>query len=274
MATTPPWIVQSSPVGASKAVTEPSGSPAWVVNSGAVNPPANTAQPTAFDPTKTGTHDDFYNAYVQGDTSKYGDAIKMEDVWVGGEGGSNQTQKIIDWEKLPNQGNTKYGRIGEQVVKVNNPEYIKNKDLISFDPAYGWITPKGNEVIEHNFVGDIGGNGAMIAGLAMGGLMGVGLPAGALAAGVKAGFNALPGVFGGDWKNAAIGLAGAGAGAAGLPSWVVPAAKTAYSVATNGFNPASLVGAGLSMGAGALGVPDWIVKTATPLASMYIQGRG
>jgi hypothetical protein len=279
VATTPPWIVQSSPVGASKGLPEPSGSPAWIVKSGAVNPPANTAQPAAFDMTKTGTHDDFYNAYVQGDTSKYGDAIKMQDVWVGGEGGSNQTQKIIDWEKLPNQGNTKYGRIGEQVVKVNNPEYIKNKNLISFDPVYGWITPKGNEVIEHNIVGNIMKPSnvapALMAGMFAGaaGLTGLTGLAGSA-------FKAVPGIaqsaMSGNFNpiNIGMNLAGAGAGALGLPSWVVPAAKTAYSVATNGFNPASLVGAGLSMGAGALGAPDWIVKTAAPLASMYIQGRG
>jgi hypothetical protein len=238
VATTPSWIVQSSPVGASKAVTEPSGSPAWVVKSGAVNPPA---QPAAFDMTKTGTHDDFYNAYVQGDTSKYGDAIHMNDVWVGGEGGSNQTQKIIDWEKLPNQGNTKYGKIGEQVVKVNNPEYIKNKGLISFDPVYGWITPKGNEVIEHNVVGNI---------------MKPSNVAPALMAGMFAG---------------TAGLTGLG-GLAGSAMKAVPG--IAQSAMSGNFNP---IGLGLNlagMGAGALGVPSWIVKTAKPLAQMYIQGRG
>ena len=222
MATTPPWIVQSSPTGASKA-------PAWVVSSTPTTLAPTTPQ---FDMTKQGTHDDFFNAYTQGDTSKYGDAIKMEDVWVGGEGGANQTQKHIDWSKLPNEGMTKYGRIGEQVVKVNNPEYIKDKSKIVFDPAYGWVTPKGNEVIEHNLVGQImkPSNVApmMMAG-AFGGLAGIAGLGGLAGSAIKAVPGLVTSAANGSFNPMSLGLSALGASGY-VPSWVVPAVKAGMSL--------------------------------------------
>jgi hypothetical protein len=200
------------------------------------NPVTKPTIAPQFDMTRQGTHDDFFNAYTQGDTSKYGDAIRMEDVWVGGEGGRNETQKTIDWSKLPNEGNTKYGRIGEQVVKVNNPEYIKDKSLITFDPAYGWITPRGNEVITHNWVGNVMKPKNVAPALLAGAFGGVASMAGlsGLAGGA---FKAVPGVMQsaahGSFNPLGLGmnLAGSFLGGQGVPSWMIQAGKTGLSLA-------------------------------------------
>ncbi len=294
MATTPAWVVQSSSTG-------PSKQPAWVVPSGFSTAPKTTG----FDPSKHGTHEDFYDVYAYGKpsggnvggegSSQISDVdaatmadwerthpnakhIRDESVWSGGEGGSMTSQRIIDWDALPNKGMTKYGRIGEQVARINDTKNLNNADMIYFDPAYGWVTPKANvKQADKNIIGKIGSNGAMMASLAMGGLMGVALPAGMIATGVKTAMNTAPALAKGDYKSAAAGLVGgalgAGAQAMNLPSWVVPAAKTAYGVAKNGVSTDSLINAGLSFGAGKLGLPSWVVPTATSLGRMYTKGR-
>lgn len=251
MATTPPWIVQSSSVGASKGLPAPSlaagKTPSWVIQS---NP-----KPTGgFDPNKHGTHEDFYDVYAYGRptggnvggegsftnsevdpammaewerTHPNAKHIRDESVWTGGEGGSMSSQRIIDWDALPNKGMTKYGRIGEQVARINDTKNLNNADMVYFDPAYGWVTPKQNLKDNHNWFGKIAGNGPLIASLAMGGLMGAALPVGALASGVKTAFNMAPSLASGKINpvNIALGLAGSFAPSMGVPSWVVPAAK-------------------------------------------------
>jgi hypothetical protein len=289
VATTPPWIVQSSPVGASKGLPEPSGSPAWVVKSGAVNPPANTAQPAAFDPTKEGKLQGIwdYTKNTQADTGianvpteQYKPYVNYLENNQSGEDGMNRTQtwNEMNWDALPNKGVTKYGKIGEDAILVKNINGLNDKNQVYFDDNYGWVTHKSNVSQDHNWLHTIGSNGALMASLAMGGLMGVALPAGMIAAGVKGAMGAAPGMMNGDWKSAAAGLVGSGLGSygvsQGMPTWAVPLVKAGVSTAANGFNQNSLVNAGISAAGGALGLPDWIVKTATPLASMYIQGRG
>ncbi len=221
--------------------------PSWVVagSNAPNNPPTNTQ----FDPTKKGTHGDFYESYAFGTptggnvggegsfstgeldpaalaaweqehpSAKY---IKNEDVWTGGEGGSMSTQKNVDWNALPNQGKTKYGQIGEKAVTIKSLEGIQNKDQIYFDPAYGWVTPKSN--LKQSTMNKVMGNGAMIAGLAMGGLMGAALPAGAITSAVKYGFKALPSLASGNFDPVSLGLGALGASGY-VPSWVVPAAN-------------------------------------------------
>jgi len=241
MANTPSWIV---PAPKSNTGTTPS----WVVKAPVVNSTSNNTQ---FDPTKKGTHEDVYGLYAYGrptggnvggegsfatgelDPQVMADWEKdnpnhkyfTEDaVWSGGEGGSMTTQKNVDWASLPNQGNTKYGRIGENAATIKSLDAVQNPNAMYFDPAYGWVTPKSN--LKQSTMNKVMGNGAMIAGLAMGGLMGAALPAGAITSAVKYGFKALPSLASGSFDPVSLGLGALGAGGY-VPSWVVPAANTA-----------------------------------------------
>jgi hypothetical protein len=255
-----------------------------------------------------GTHQDVYEIYKYGKPNFSGDAqlspeggggggyydfegekkwleehpyhqyIYDEDLGSGEDASHHNIQKHVEWDKLPNQGVTKFGRIGEEAVRVNSPKDLNNADMLYFDPAYGWVTHKSNiKKADKNIIGKIGSNGPLMASLAMGGLMGVALPAGMVASGVKTAFNTAPALAKGDYKAAAAGLVGgalgAGAQGMGVPSWVVPAAKTAYGVAKKGISTDSLINAGLGYGAGQLGLPSWVVPTATSLGRMYTSGR-
>lgn len=226
-----------------------STTPAWLKPAGTNNTPNNTQ----FDPSKKGTHEDVYGLYTSGrptgtnvggeGSSTIGDIDPQAMVdwekdnpnhkyfsessnWVGGEGGSMQTQKEVDWASLPNQGMTKYGRIGENVATIKNIDAVQNKNAVYFDPAYGWVTPKQN--LKQSTMNKVMGNGAMIAGLGMAGLMGVALPVGAITSGVKYGFKALPSLASGRFDPISLGLGALGASGV-APSWFSPAANTGYS---------------------------------------------
>jgi hypothetical protein len=235
--------------------------------------PAPTQQPTqqpaapvdpvpnnGFDPNRRGTHDDFYRVYTSGsptgsnvggegsfqtsdvDAQQLADWQKAnpshkyftdEAVWSGGEGGSMTTQRNIDWGSMPNQGKTKFGQIGTQAATITSLDDVDDKNAVYFDPAYGWVTPKGNIKDNHNWFGKIGSNGALIASLAMGGLMGVGLPAGLMASGVKAGMGLLPSIGQGEFDpyKLAITAAGLGAGAMGVDPKLIAAGKIGAGMA-------------------------------------------
>jgi hypothetical protein len=289
VAITPAWVVQSSS-------TDPSKQPAWVVPSGS----SATPQTTGFDPTKTAKYQGAFD-YLNGGIST--DPIQNQGQWSGGEGGSIQDNFVdtkdhgvfkdmvsvsgrdyggeaatgggpkyqLEYEKMPNKGMTKLGRI-DQVYQVKNERDVLDPRGIVWDNNYGWVTSLKNR--KPRFADKYG---PMIASAAMGGLMGATLPVGALTTGVKTAFNAAPGLANGNWKSAAAGVAGAalGAGATGmgLPDWIVPATKAGVGIAVNGFNPQSLINAGLGYGAGQLGLPSWVVPTATSLGSMYTKGR-
>lgn len=228
--------------------------PSWVVK--APTTPANTPNNTQYDPSKKGTHEDVYGLWnsgrptggnVGGEGSNATGTLDPQAMadwekdnpnhkyfststnWVGGEGGSMQTQREVDWASLPNQGNTKYGRIGENAATIKDINTVQNKNAVYFDPAYGWVTPKAN--LKTSAMNKVMGNGAMIAGLAMGGLMGVGLPVGGITSGLKYGFKAMPSLASGRFDPVSLGLGALGASGY-APSWVVPAAnaaKTGYS---------------------------------------------
>lgn len=184
-------------------------------------------------------------------------------------------QSSWDTSKLPNEGKTVLGSDINNVWRVNDLDRVINKNAVVWDDNYGWITPMSNKKLN---TADTLGPG--IASLAMGGLMGAALPAGMITSGVKTAFSMAPSLAQGklDPTSAALSLIGSYggnlAGGMGLPDWVVPAAKTAYSVATNGINPASLVGSALSYGAGQLGAPDWLIPAAKQLYTIYDKGKG
>jgi hypothetical protein len=184
-----------------------------------------------------GKNNDWEN-YQDQVTGKYGDAVRMNsgDVWVGGEGGSMQHQASanIDWSKMPGQGMTKAGRL-DSVTRANDAGSLIDPNKRVWDPNYGWVTPKNNIRDDHNWAEKLAGNGALMASLAMGGLMGVGLPAGMLAAGVKAGFGAMPGLTNGNWQSSLMNLAGAGLGSYyNVDPRLIAAGKTAAGYALNG----------------------------------------
>lgn len=244
MATTPPWIVQSSSVGPSKA-------PSWVVSS-----IPTTTTGSSFDPFKEGAYEDAFK-YLDGGINS--DTIQNQGQFVGGEGGSYQDNFVdtrdhgkftgmvdvsgrdyggeaatgggpkyqLNYEKMPNQGMTKVGRI-DQVFKVDTLNDVINPNAVVWDDNYGWVTSKKNR---KPTLGDK--LGPAIASMAMGGLMGAALPAGVLTTGVKTAFNMAPSLASGKFNpvNAGLGLAGAFAPSMGVPSWVVPSVKTGIGLA-------------------------------------------
>jgi hypothetical protein len=213
----------------------------------------------AFDPAKEGKYEgafDYLNGGINGD--QY---IQNQGQWTGGEGGSYQDNFVdtrdhgifkdavsmtgrdygnesavghgpgyqLNYEKLPNQGMTKFGRI-DQVYQVKGLGDVLNPNAVEWDDNYGWVTSLKNR--KPRFADKFG---PMIASLAMGGLMGAALPAGALATGVKTAFNLAPNVAKGNYQNALMGLAGSALGSFGqsmnMPSWFTPAAKAGLSLA-------------------------------------------
>lgn len=248
---TPSWIVPTGSPAASNAA----GRPSWVVSGEPAAPKAATN--SGFDPNRQGTHEgafDYLNGRISGDNH-----IKNEGQWVGGEGGTYQDNFVdtydhgilkdavsmtgrdfggedaighgpgyqLDYLKLPNQGMTKFGRI-DQVYQVNGLDDVLNPNAVVWDDNYGWVTHKANRKPR---LGDK--IGPAIASLAMGGLMGAALPAGMATSLFKTGFNAMPGLAKGNINpvNLGLGLAGSFAGSLGVPSWVVPAAKTGIGLA-------------------------------------------
>lgn len=201
---------------------------------------------SAWDPNKVGKLNGIwdYTRNYQNDTGlanrptdEYAPYVNYLENTQSGEDGMTRTQtwNEMNWDALPNKGVTKFGKIGEQAVRVNNPEYLNDKSMMYFDPDYGWVTHKSNIQNDDNWLEKLAGNGALMASLAMGGLAGVGLPAGAIAGGVKAGMGALPGVFKGDWQSALMNLAGAGLGSYyGVDPRIIAAGKTAAGYALNG----------------------------------------
>lgn len=244
MATTPPWIVQSSSVGASK-------TPSWVVS----NTPTTTTG-SSFDPQREGKYERAFD-YLSGGINA--DTIQNQGQWIGGEGGSYQDNFVdtrdhgnltgmvsikgkdyggedaigkgpsyqLEYEKMPNKGMTKFGRI-DQVYRVQGLGDVINPSAVVWDDNYGWVTPMKNR--KPRFADKYG---PAIASLAMGGLMGAALPAGMLTNAVKLGFNSMPALAKGNINpvNLGLGLAGAFAPSLGMPSWVVPAAKTGIGLA-------------------------------------------
>lgn len=291
MATTPSWVVQSSPTSGSK-------QPAWVVS----NTPTTTPKAPAFDPSKEGKYEGAFD-YLNGNIDA--SSIQNQGQWVGGEGGSYQDNFVdtrdhgifkdavsmtgrdyggedaighgpgyqLDYTKLPNNGMTKFGRI-DQVYQVKGLDDVLNPNAVIWDDNYGWVTSRANR--KPRFADKVGPG---VASLAMGGLMGVALPAGLAGGLVKTGMGIAPSISQGKFDPVSIGMSLAGniGGSMGLPGWVVPTAKTAYGVATQGFNPTMLANMALGYGANALGLPSWVVpavKTGMSLSQMYNQGRG
>lgn len=244
MATTPPWVVQSSSVGASK-------QPSWVVS----NTPT-TITGSSFDPSKVGKYEQSFD-YLSGGIGT--DTIQNQGQWVGGEGGSYQDNFVdtrdhgnmsgmvsvkgkdsggedaighgpsyqLEYDKMPNHGMTKFGRI-DNVYRVENINDVFDPNAVIWDDNYGWVTSKKNR--KPRFADKVG---PAVASLAMGGLVGAALPAGLLTSGVKLGFNSLPALAKGNINpvNLGLGLAGAFAPSMNIPSWVVPAAKTGIGLA-------------------------------------------
>lgn len=244
MATTPSWVVQSSPTSGSK-------QPAWVVS----NTPTTTPKAPAFDPSKEGKYEGAFD-YLNGNID--GSLIQNQGQWVGGEGGSYQDNFVdtrdhgifkdavsmtgrdyggedaighgpgyqLDYTKLPNNGMTKFGRI-DQVYQVKGLDDVLNPNAVVWDDNYGWVTSRQNR--KPRFADKFG---PMIATAAMGGLMSTALPAGLLSKVVSSGFKALPSVASGNFSPVGLGLSALGTvgGSLGVPSWVVPAVKTGMSL--------------------------------------------
>lgn len=226
--------------------------PSWLI-------PASTQQKqtttsSGFDPKKQGKYEGAFD-YLSGGIST---GIENQGQWVGGEGGSYQDNFVdtrdhgalsgmvkvgsrdygnesaigsgpkyeLDYEKLPNKGMTKAGRI-DQVYRVEGLNDVINPNLVIWDDNYGYITDKRNRKPR---LGDM--VGPMVASLAMGGLMGAALPAGIAASGVKAAMSVAPSVSRGKFDPVSLGMTALGVAAPsmGMPSWVIPAAKSGYSL--------------------------------------------
>ena len=136
--------------------------------------------------------------------------------YTGAQGGS-QGDVGYDLSKLPNNGNTALGNITQMYSlgsganptlymagngRKQDAESVMNRNQVTWDPNYGWITSKTN--ITHpnpeaqSWIDKVGQAGMMGASLFMG-------PQMALAFG---GLNALrQGGETGNWKNAALGFA-------------------------------------------------------------------
>lgn len=244
MATTPSWVVQKSP-------TEAVSQPKWVVSSGSTTTPKSTG----FDPSKEGKYEGAFD-YLSGGIGT--DTIQNQGQWVGGEGGSYQDNFVdtrdhgvlngmvsvkgrdtggedaigngpsyeLQYDKMPNQGMTKFGRI-DNVYRVQGLGDVIDPRGVVWDDNYGWITSKANR--KPRFADKYG---PMIATAAMGGLMSTALPAGLLSKVVSSGFKALPSVASGNFSPVGLGLSALGTvgGSLGIPSWVVPAVKTGMSL--------------------------------------------
>lgn len=232
MATTPPWIVQSSPTGASKA-------PPWLIKSD----PTTPAPTTQYDPTKQGKLQGIwdYTKNANADTGmarvptdEYAPYVNFLENTQSGEDGMTRstTWNEMNWDKLPNKGMTKYGKIGEQAISVKNIEGLRDKSQVYFDDNYGWVTSKANVNHDHNFIGKYLSpktvTPLMMAG-AFSGLAGIAGLGGLAGGAVKAVPGLVNSAISGSFNPVGLGLSALGASGY-VPSWVVPAAKAGMSL--------------------------------------------
>lgn len=85
---------------------------------------------------------------------KYQGIINMVTDTRGGDDPGSDRRVDVDYSKLPNQGVTKYGKIGVGAIPSMAPNTpvapgqqstVKDRNLTYYDPNYGWITPASNQ---------------------------------------------------------------------------------------------------------------------------------
>lgn len=176
----------------------------------------------------------------------------------------------VNWDKMPKTAfGQPTGSIDASSISGYDPaqdDIMYDKTMKYKDPNYGWITPSQNVNLHAGKWEEAGyqyapaifmaGMGGMAAAAGMGGGMGL----------AQSGINAVGTASeGGDWRQAAAGLAGAGLGAAGYGPVVSALPGAAYNASQGNWGGVAGTAAGLA--AGAAGAPSWSAPIASGAAS-------